>query len=118
MRHSHGTLTMKNLLPGEYNLTLEALNGFGGVDRSPVLCPFRVLAAGETVNETQVRGGLEVMVFVGTWLRFDVKDSFSQCRRRRVVVGLISRIAANDRRVYFKASGVGQELGYDSRGMV
>lgn len=55
VRHSHGTLVLNKLLPGEYNLTLEALNGFGGIDRSPVVCPFRVLAEGETVNQTQVK---------------------------------------------------------------
>lgn len=41
---------------GDYNLTLEAFNGFGVADRSPVVCPFRVLAEGEIVNQTQVRG--------------------------------------------------------------
>lgn len=54
MRHSHGTLVMRSLLPGEYNLTVEATNGFGGVDRSPVVCPFQVLALDEAINQTQV----------------------------------------------------------------
>lgn len=45
---------MRNLAVGVYNLTLEAFNVFGVVDRSPVVCPFQVLAEGETVNQTQV----------------------------------------------------------------
>lgn len=54
MGHSHGTLMMQNLGVGDYNLTLEAFNVFGVVDRSPVVCPFRVLAEGESINQTQV----------------------------------------------------------------
>ena len=55
VRHSHGTLVMRSLLAGEYNLTLEAFNSFGSADRSPIVCPFRVPAEGEVVNHTQVR---------------------------------------------------------------
>lgn len=33
---------------------LEAFNVFGVVDRSPIVCPFRVLEEGEAVNQTQV----------------------------------------------------------------
>lgn len=47
---------MQDLLPGGYNLTLAALDSFGGIDRSPIVCPFHVLAEGETVNQTQVGG--------------------------------------------------------------
>lgn len=56
MGHSHGTLVLKSLPEGDYNLTLEAFNIFGVVDSSPVVCPFRVMEEGETVNLTQVRG--------------------------------------------------------------
>lgn len=42
---------MRDLLPGAYNLTLEALNGFGGVDRSPVFCSFQVLEEGQEVAD-------------------------------------------------------------------
>lgn len=51
VRHSHGTLVMQNLLPGEYNLTLEARNGFDVVDQSPVVCSFRVLEEGEVAPD-------------------------------------------------------------------
>lgn len=53
--HSHGTLILQDLLPGEYNLTFQAWNGFGGFDRSPVMCLFSVLEEVETVNQTQAR---------------------------------------------------------------
>ncbi|CAB1108211.1 unnamed protein product [Ectocarpus sp. CCAP 1310/34] len=53
MGHSHGTLVMQNLGVGDYKLALEAFNVFGVVDRSPVVCPFRVLAEGESINQTQ-----------------------------------------------------------------
>lgn len=64
MGHSHGTLVLRSLPAGDYNLTLEAFNGFGVADRSPVVCPFRVLAEGEIVNQTQVRACVLVTLLV------------------------------------------------------
>ncbi|CAN0061868.1 unnamed protein product, partial [Discosporangium mesarthrocarpum] len=54
MLHDHGTLLLKDLLPGMYNLTLEAGDGFGRVDRSPVLCAFEVAEAGGPKQNLQV----------------------------------------------------------------
>lgn len=55
MRNSQATLVMQSLLPGDYNLTLEALNAFDAVDASPVVCSFRVMEDEEAqVDQTKV----------------------------------------------------------------